>query len=83
MSRASLIRNAVSIFEKKDSNILAIYDDRLCNYCGTCFLVCPVNAISYEDGNLQVSDDCIHCQKCLDFCSQNQKHRFSKEIFKT
>jgi coenzyme F420-reducing hydrogenase beta subunit len=73
------IHNAIIEFDKKDSNILSIYENRYCNYCGACFLVCPVDAITYDDGIIEVSDDCIFCQKCLIICSQNQQYRFSDE----
>ncbi|NPD88966.1 MAG: 4Fe-4S binding protein [Asgard group archaeon] len=76
----SLIDEAISEFKKKDSNIISIFDNRMCNYCGACYLVCPVEAISYEDGNIEVSEDCIFCEKCLNICSQNQEHRYSKDF---
>ena len=82
MSKLSLIKQANSEFGKQDSNIHSIYINRICNYCGACYLVCPVEAISYDDGIIEVSDGCIFCQKCLNICSQNQEHRYSIEFQK-
>ena len=80
MSKLSLIKDAISEFEKEDSNVLTIFKNRWCNYCGACYLVCPVDAISYEDGIISINDDCIFCWKCLDICSQNQKYRYTEDF---
>lgn len=80
MNKLSLIKDAITEFEKKDSNILTIFNNRWCNYCGACYLVCPVDAISYEDGIISINDDCIFCWKCLDICSQNQKYRYTEDF---
>ncbi|MCG3222706.1 MAG: Coenzyme F420 hydrogenase/dehydrogenase, beta subunit C-terminal domain [Candidatus Heimdallarchaeota archaeon] len=80
MSKLSLIKDVNSEFEKIDSNIRTIFNNRWCNYCGACYLVCPVDAISYEDGIISINDDCIFCQKCLDACSQNQKYRYTEDF---
>lgn len=46
-----------------------IFKRSLCNRCGDCVSVCPVDAI-YQDseGDIYL---CIHCGQCVKFCPQN------------
>jgi coenzyme F420-reducing hydrogenase beta subunit len=76
-----LIQFAMHEFEKKENNIEKIYENRLCSFCGACILVCPVDAIEYDDAQIVVNDSCTKCGKCLDICAQNQKERYKTKIF--
>ena len=80
MNTESLIAASLVEFKKKKSNILNIYKDRLCNYCGACYLICPVDAIEYKDGILTINENCTYCDECLDICSQNQEFRYKTEF---
>jgi len=43
-----------------------------CVGCGICVNICPVNAISIEDGKASIDQEkCIHCGKCLNICPTN------------
>ena len=45
------------------------YRVQLCDQCGACAEVCPVEAIVLEDGVYQVRrEDCIQCMECVDAC---------------
>ena len=56
------------------SNVSDIVEQQLCNSCGACALVCPVNAISYGEtvaGRVvpRVDEDrCTSCGLCLSVC---------------
>ena len=43
-------------------------DKEKCTGCESCVEVCPVEAISTEDGTAVVSDDCVDCGQCVDEC---------------
>ena len=74
------IRSAIFEFDKPDNNIETIFKNNLCNYCGACILVCPVNAIEYGDAQLTINSNCIKCGNCLEICSQNQKERYQTDL---
>lgn len=46
-----------------------VFKQKLCNQCGDCVDVCPVEAI-YQDhqGDIYL---CVHCGQCVNFCPQN------------
>ena len=48
------------------------FEVHLCNQCGVCLPVCPVEAISVDAGGAYVIDDsmCIDCGACVDSCPQ-------------
>ncbi|MCX6097992.1 MAG: 4Fe-4S binding protein [Caldiserica bacterium] len=48
------------------------FEVHLCNQCGVCLPVCPVEAISVDAKGVYVIDDsmCIDCGACVDSCPQ-------------
>jgi carbon-monoxide dehydrogenase iron sulfur subunit len=45
---------------------------RVCDLCGECENVCPVKAISKQDGAYKVDNDiCTLCMACVEACPQN------------
>ena len=41
----------------------------LCDICGTCVAVCPVDAITVSEFSVDIDNDiCINCQKCVIVC---------------
>jgi len=45
------------------------YEVAVCDECGACRDVCPVEAIFEEDGHLEIhSDICTGCQSCVAAC---------------
>jgi len=44
--------------------------EHLCNLCGACVEICPVDLFRIADGRLYVGDEraCIRCRECLDIC---------------
>ena len=44
-------------------------DPEKCDGCGTCVEVCPTEAISIDDGKVEVDEDeCVECESCKDEC---------------
>jgi Fe-S-cluster-containing hydrogenase component 2 len=47
------------------------YEVRLCNQCGACADVCPVEAIQLVDGAYRIDrEECSGCGACIDECPQ-------------
>lgn len=49
------------------------YEDRkidrtVCTNCGLCQKTCPVNNIRYEQGKIQIADNCANCFACINAC---------------
>lgn len=48
---------------------MIIINQQLCDFCGTCVGVCPVDAIIIEKQKITVkSDICISCSACVNVC---------------
>ncbi|MCD6233881.1 MAG: 4Fe-4S binding protein [Candidatus Marinimicrobia bacterium] len=48
---------------------MILIDHDLCDLCGTCVGVCPVDCISMSDTTLNIDDDtCIQCNFCIQVC---------------
>ncbi len=46
-----------------------IINNNLCDVCGTCVAVCPVDAIIVKEFVVTIDNDkCINCGKCLKVC---------------
>jgi 4Fe-4S ferredoxin len=44
-------------------------DKYLCDVCGTCVSVCPVDAIVVEEFGVKIDDTkCIKCMNCVTVC---------------
>lgn len=43
-------------------------DKEKCTGCGICIDVCPVEAITIENGKAVISDDCSECGICENEC---------------
>jgi ferredoxin len=43
-------------------------DKAKCTGCGDCVDVCPVEALSVENGKAVVNDECIDCAACVNTC---------------
>jgi digeranylgeranylglycerophospholipid reductase len=41
---------------------------RLCNYCGGCVSVCPVEALRLDETRLTISEECFDCGFCVTTC---------------
>ena len=46
----------------------AVVDKEKCTGCEACIEICPVEAISVNNGKAKISDDCIDCGSCVDEC---------------
>lgn len=61
------------------------YVVHLCNQCGACAEVCPVDAISLENGAYLIHDEiCIGCMNCVEACPKGvmMKHKDLEAPFK-
>ncbi len=39
-----------------------------CDFCGTCVAVCETDSIEMDETNIQITDRCTLCLKCLMVC---------------
>lgn len=61
------------------------YQIHLCNQCGECAEVCPVEAIENKNGVFLINEEnCIGCMNCIDACSRGVMimHKDSKTPIK-
>ena len=43
--------------------------ENLCDFCGTCIAVCPVDCIEIREATIRIEDlSCIDCELCVDIC---------------
>ena len=48
---------------------MILIKDNLCDFCGTCVGVCPVDAIELKEADIQIlHDKCIDCDFCVWIC---------------
>ena len=48
---------------------MIIVKDDLCDFCGTCVSVCPVDAIELMEARLIIDQNkCTDCLKCVKVC---------------
>lgn len=63
--------NKDSIFVKYTYMDLKV-KPRRCNQCKECIPVCPVKAISWEEGKIKLDTErCINCYRCISVCHKN------------
>lgn len=59
--------------KKRSQKIKAIKEihffDRLCDFCGCCVAVCPVDCIALEEIHLRIDFQlCSYCGNCISAC---------------
>lgn len=46
-----------------------VFEPRICDQCGTCADVCPVEAISLKEGVYVIdAEECTGCGECVEAC---------------
>lgn len=46
-----------------------LYQAKICNQCGKCIDVCPVDALAKKDGVVELdAEKCISCHTCVEVC---------------
>ncbi len=71
-------KSVIKVTELEDGK----YDINVCNQCGECIEICPVQAI-YRDKNGTImidKDKCVQCYACVGFCP-TLSMRYHKEVF--
>jgi len=70
-------KSAIIITEKENST----FDINVCNQCGECIPICPVEAIyRAKNGTVMINKDkCVHCYACVGFCP-NLSMRYQKDV---
>jgi Fe-S-cluster-containing hydrogenase component 2 len=72
-----------AVFEKLKEEV--IVDQEKCTLCKKCEELCPVGAISIEDGKVRVdSENCIACYSCAIICPEGAisiKWKYSEPRF--
>lgn len=70
-------KSAIKITEKENGN----FDINVCNQCGECINICPVEAIyRAKNGTVMINKDkCVHCYACVGFCP-TLSMRYCKEV---
>ena len=49
-----------------------IIDRRLCDYCGACVAVCPVDCIELKEKEIEIDfEECTVCMNCVYTCPQH------------
>lgn len=43
-------------------------DEKLCNGCGICKEICPVDGVRIIDGKAVANEQCIACGTCVSSC---------------
>jgi len=75
-------KSAIRIFEKADEG----FDINVCNQCGECIDICPVEAIYRgKNGSVMINKEkCVGCFACVGFCpiSAMRQHKDYTEPFK-
>jgi ferredoxin len=55
--------------DKPEANVKIKQKDDLCDFCGTCVSVCPVDAIELFEARLSINEQtCTLCKNCVDVC---------------
>lgn len=48
---------------------MIIIKENLCDFCGTCVSVCPVDCIELFESKIEIDNDkCIGCNLCVEIC---------------
>ncbi|MBU0713185.1 4Fe-4S binding protein [bacterium] len=48
---------------------MVIVNEKICDLCGTCVAVCPVDCIELTEFDLIINDEiCIRCNICIKMC---------------
>ena len=57
------------------------YNVRLCDQCGDCEEVCPVDAIYKKDGIYKIDEEeCIECFECVEICPRDIMFTHEEEV---
>ncbi len=44
------------------------WEQKLCDFCGTCVAVCPHDAIELSETQLTITEKCTVCKNCVYIC---------------
>ncbi len=57
-----------------------LIDDELCDYCGTCVAVCPVDCIELKEKEIAIDMNiCTLCMNCVHACPLHIIHNIGNQ----
>lgn len=70
-------KSAIRVTQKDNEG----HDINVCNQCGECIDICPVQAIYRNKSNVVMiyKDKCVHCYACVGFCP-TLAMRYAKDV---
>jgi carbon-monoxide dehydrogenase iron sulfur subunit len=66
----NIAKSRIKIYAGKDEDGVKLFSANVCNQCGVCVDICPVEALSKDENGVIIldSEECIGCNACVEAC---------------